>query len=386
MKLLALMKKEFQRFFKDPKLIATMLLPGILIFFVYSLMGDAIWSVSDDYTYHVSIYGQSQVVETMLSGSFQENVLTVERAEDLESAKKSVEKGDMTALIVFSDNFDESVASYDVHSGDPAPQVEIYYRSADEESAAFYSILTAILDAYEDSISNAFDVNAGENVYDFSTETEFLMSFMSGMLPFLMITLIFSSCMSITLESVAGEKERGTLATILVTSAKRTHIALGKIIPLSCIAMIGAVSSFLGVACSLPSLMGISFGGLFESYSIGNLLLLLLLIVSIVPLIVSAITVISTWAKSVKEASSYTGVVMILVMVLSLVTSFVDSLGEWVAFVPFLNVVFGIQGILNLNTSLFVCLIGLGMNVLLTGLLVWLIARMLNSERIMFGK
>ena len=39
MKLLALMKKEFLRFFRDPRLIITMLLPGILIYAIYSLIG-----------------------------------------------------------------------------------------------------------------------------------------------------------------------------------------------------------------------------------------------------------------------------------------------------------------------------------------------------------
>ena len=35
MKLLALMKKEFLRFFRDPRLIFTMLLPGILICLIW---------------------------------------------------------------------------------------------------------------------------------------------------------------------------------------------------------------------------------------------------------------------------------------------------------------------------------------------------------------
>lgn len=385
MKLFALINKEFQRFFKDPKLIATMLLPGILIYLIYSLMGNAIWSTQpEEYDFKVYICGEAATVETMLEAGLKDRI-EIERTENPEEAKEYVKKGEATALLTFSDKFDENILSYDPMSGQKAPQVEIFYRSADEESNAFYTLMTALLDSYENSISNAFDVNAGEG-YDLSTETEFMMSFMSGMLPFLIVTLLFSSCMSITLESVAGEKERGTLATVLVTSVKRSHIALGKIIPLSCIAMIGALSSFLGIAFSLPSLMGISVGEVFVSYSIGNMLLLLLLILSIVPLIVSAITVISTYAKSVKEASSYVSVVMILVMVVSLVSAFVDGLGNWVAFIPILNAVIGIQGILNLQPSLFVSLIGIGINVAVTCLLVWIISKMLGSERIMFGK
>ena len=39
MKLLALMKKEFLRFFRDPKLIVSVLIPGVIIYVLYSVMG-----------------------------------------------------------------------------------------------------------------------------------------------------------------------------------------------------------------------------------------------------------------------------------------------------------------------------------------------------------
>lgn len=43
MKLLALMKKEFLRFFRDPKLIFTMIFPGVLIYAIYSIFGGVMW-------------------------------------------------------------------------------------------------------------------------------------------------------------------------------------------------------------------------------------------------------------------------------------------------------------------------------------------------------
>ena len=41
--------------------------------------------------------------------------------------------------------------------------------------------------------------------------------------------------MSVAPESIAGEKDRGTIATLLVTPLKRTHLAIGKIISLAII-------------------------------------------------------------------------------------------------------------------------------------------------------
>ena len=42
MKLIALIKKEFHRFFHDPRLIVTMLIPGIVIYAIYSVLGGAL--------------------------------------------------------------------------------------------------------------------------------------------------------------------------------------------------------------------------------------------------------------------------------------------------------------------------------------------------------
>ena len=406
MKLKALIQKEFQRFFRDPKLIATLVLPGVLIYFIYSLLGSAIWGGvlpgvliyfiysllgsaiwggEKNYSYDVLVYGSSPKVEALFEGSFGES-LTLTRTEDKENAKAQVKAGSVTALITFSEDFDNAVSEYDPMSGAPAPQVEIFYRSADDASAAFYTAATSLLSAYEGEISNAFDVNLGGEQYDFSSTSEVVMTILGGLLPFLVVTLIFSSCMSITLESVAGEKERGTLATILVTSVRRTDIALGKVLPLSCIAALGALSSFLGIALSMPKLMGLELGGMFVEYAFGDYILLLALIVSIVPLIVSAMTAISTYAKSVKEASSYTGVIMIVVMVLSLVSAFLSGIGDWVAVIPVLGTVVAIQRVLEGGAALLIGLIAIGINLVFTALFVLLVAKMLGSERIMFGK
>ena len=208
---------------------------------------------------------------------------------------------------------------------------------------------------------------------------------MQSVLPLIVVCFIFSACMSVTLESVAGEKERGTLSTVLVTSVKRSHIALGKILPLSCISMLGALSSFLGTALSMPKLMGVSMGFL-GGYSAWSYVLLCLLILSAVPLVVSLIALVSTLSRSVKEASAYTGVVMILVMVVSLVSAFVPTIGDWAVALPILNATVQMQGILGGRLPVWQSLVSVGANLLYTALLVVVITKLLSSERVMFGK
>lgn len=385
MKLLALMKKEFMRFFRDPRLIITMLLPGILIYAIYSIMGSFMHEESK-YDFKVYLSGQSAALAVLEKAAEEDENLTLvfESADDTEAAKEKVKNEEATALVVFSPDFDEKVAAYDPLSGERAPAVEIYYRSGDEASAAFYNLFVGVMSGYEEAISNKLDILSGEG-YDFSDPTDFAVDMMSGLLPFIVVIMIFSSCMSVTLESVAGEKERGTLATILVTSVKRSHIALGKILPLSCISVIGAVSSFLGIALSMPKLMGASLGVL-GGYPFLSYFMIFLLVVGIVPLVVSMISVVSTVSRSVKEASGYTSIIMILSMVLSIAVNFVSGIGNWVVAIPLLNAVVAMNQVFTHTAPVWLPFTAFAVNLAYTALLVFAVAKMLSSERIMFGK
>ena len=354
MKLVALMKKEFHRFFHDPRLIVTMLIPGILIYIIYTIIGSAVWNdESETYQWNAQYFGSSEYVEIMKTTAG-ESVLTLTPADDIESARQAVEKGDSDGLVVFSEN----------------GAIQIYFCSANDESYAFYSFAAAVLTPYVSC--------------DLSDSTDIASSVMSGILPFIVVIFIFSAGMSITLESVAGEKERGTLSTILVTSVKRSHVALGKIIPLSCIASIGAASSFLGVSLSMPKLMGMSIGNVVGGFGFLSYFLMFILILSVVPLVTSLITLVSTYARSVKEASAYMSVLMIFTMVLSLVSTFVP-LGQWVVAVPVLNAVASMQGILSFQMSVWQSLVSAAANLVYTALLVLAVSKLLSSEKIMFG-
>ncbi len=374
MKLVALMRKEFHRFFHDPKLIITILIPGIVIFMIYSLIGGIVGDATNapkTYDYKVYRSGSSAIlgsIEQIVSKSGSK--ITWLEVNDPKDAVAAVEKGDASAYISFSENFDSFAEG---------AQVDIYYSSSDDGAGeTFYSLASGVLQSY--------GMRFALIPHTVFNEEDIVKEIWGGILPMLVVTFVFSACMSVTLESVAGEKERGTLTTILATSVKRSHIALGKIIPLSCIAVLGATSSFLGVTLSLPKLTGLSFGSFAASFGFLSYFFLFLLIVSFVPLIVSLITVFSAYAKTVKEASAYTGIVMLFVIVLSLVTTFVGNLGGWVAAVPVLNAVAMMQEILSGSVPVLGCLLSIGANIVYSGLLVLAISKMLSSERIMFGK
>ena len=109
------------------------------------------------------------------------------------------------------------------------------------------------------------------------------------------------------------------------------------------------------------------------------------MILSVVPLITSLISVVSAYSRSVKEASAYTSVIMILIMLISLVTSFVPGIGAWAVAIPVLNSVVCMQNILLFQTSVWQSLVSVGINLVYTALLVFVITKMLSSEKIMYG-
>ncbi len=368
MKLLALIKKEFHRFFHDPRLIITMLLPGVVIFALYTFIGEISYA-DEEREYRVYLSGDSAVVavieQVILESGDKVEWLPLE---DEEAARREIEEEEATAILTFSENFDLL--------GEDA-RVGIVYDGSSEEGLTFYSVASSILIG----VGMRFPIEE-EAIGDIS---EMGTDYLSSILPMLIVSFVFSAAMSVTLESVAGEKERGTLATILVTSAKRRDIALGKIVPLSCISMLGALSSFIGVALSMPKLMGVSLGT-FGGYSVWSYLLVAVSILGTVPLIVSLIAAVSTLSRSVKEASGYVSVVMILTMVISLITAFLPAMGDWVVAVPVLNAVVAMQSVLSGGLAVWQTLVGTGINLLFTVLLVFVMTRLFSSERVMFGK
>ena len=134
--------------------------------------------------------------------------------------------------------------------------------------------------------------NSADVIFDFAEDSG-AASILSMLIPMLMFSLLASSCMAVAPESIAGEKERGTMATMLITPIRRWQLALGKIISLTCFAMLSGISSFLGVIFSLPKLVGVLAVAGALTYTVGDYFMIFALIISIVFVIIAAFSVVS---------------------------------------------------------------------------------------------
>ena len=385
-------RKEMARFFKDKRLvITTLLLPGIMIFIMYSFMGNMMrqqFSVADDYVSEVYVKNMPESVNDKIDKE-KTNIISV--TGDLEKEKKLVSEKEIDLVVNFPENFDKEVAEYKTGEG-KAPKVEIFYNSAKTESSAAYSLFTDILSNYETELSNKFDVNTDTKTsYDIAAKEDMTGKMFGSMLPMLLMIFIWSGCVAVAPESIAGEKERGTIATLLVTPMSRQALALGKILALSIIAFLSGVSSSIGTFASLPAMyQGMSSSDIDTAfYSSKDFALLFVIIISTTILMVALISVLSAFAKSVKESATIISPLMIVIMVISLLPMFSKGDTETpvtMFFIPLYNSVICMNEIFKFSYSSINVLISVIINVIFTGILVLVLTKMFDSEKVMFSK
>ena len=155
--ILTVIKKEFARFFKDKRLvIGTLLLPGVLIFVLYTLLGSVFYDPNESYS--VLVVHPSASFSALFGEDDSFSLAEIAEGEE-EAAKERVKSGEADLLVVLPENFDELLASGGTSPVGQAPNVEIWYDSSSVSSSSAYGTVVSLLDALEDSVSNRFDVN-----------------------------------------------------------------------------------------------------------------------------------------------------------------------------------------------------------------------------------
>lgn len=391
--IVTIMKKELARFFGDKRLVfTTVIMPGLMIFVMYTFMGKGLMkelSTSSDYVAKAYVVNMPREVSMMTKS------LKIEWEEwDGDPAQKDrilqeIADGEKDGLLYFPENFMNDVYAYDM-GDDPAPNLEIYFNSEKSNSLTFFNTMKSFFTAFEETMVNKYDVNAKTGVfgaYDQASENGLLGKMLSGLLPMLIMVFIFSGCQSVAPESIAGEKERGTIATLLVTPMKRSALALGKVISLSLIALMAGVSSFLGTILSLPNMMGEEMDFNAMSYTVTDYLLLLAVIISTVLVLVAIISMISANATSVKEATTAMAPFMLVVMIISILPMMGMETGGVVTYlIPIYNSVQAMTGIFGFQANVGMSLLTVVMNLIAAGILTVVLTKMFGSEKVMFSK
>ncbi|MBU1020545.1 MAG: ABC transporter permease subunit, partial [Firmicutes bacterium] len=207
------------------------------------------------------------------------------------------------------------------------------------------------------------------------------------LLPMLIIMFLFSGAMSIGPDSIAGEKERGTIATLLITPVKRSEIAIGKVLSLSVISLFSATSSFVGIVFSLPKLMQ-SEGMSIDIYGASDFIMLFSVLLATVLVIVGIISVISAYAKTIKEASMLILPIYFGTIVLGMSTMFGGEAASslWVYMTPLyssINIIISILTFEVVAVNFFATIVS---SLVYVSILIFILNKLFQSEKIMFSK
>lgn len=167
-----------------------------------------------------------------------------------------------------------------------------------------------------------------------------------GLIPYMVILLCLTGAMYPAMDLTAGEKERGTIETILCSPVPRTHLVLGKFLAILTASLATAALSIASMAVSFAFSKGMMMTELGPQrasafqLSVGPkaVLAVFAMILPIAVLFSAALLAISLFAKSFKEAQSYISPLMIVV-VLPAVASMLPGieLNAKLALVPILN-------------------------------------------------
>ena len=207
------------------------------------------------------------------------------------------------------------------------------------------------------------------------------------MLILLIIMFLFSGAMSIGPDSIAGEKERGTIATLLITPIKRSEIAIGKVLSLSVISLFSATSSFTGILLSLPKLMQGAEVDI-SIYGVREFVILFTVLLATVLFIVGIISVISAYAKTIKEASMLIMPVYFISIFIGVSTMMSGEANpnQMLYLIPIYNSVHVIISILTFEIVPTTFFIMVGSNLVYVAILIYILNKFFQSEKIMFAK
>lgn len=379
-----IIKKELRRIFTDKRMLAGLILPGILIYLIYSLMGDVMvnnFTPKENYGYKIVVLNEPDSFSTV-HATEDYNVEILDEEITIDEAKTKLSKNEIEMVIVYEENFENKLLE------ENKPNVSLYYNSTSEESTEIFTYYLQVYSSLSVNVTYNFYVNSTEEVFDLATKEDTSVMIIKMLVPFLLIIFLFSGCMSVATESIAGEKERGTIATLLVTPVKRRDIALGKVTSLAISALLSSLSSFLGVVLSFPKLVGNMSGITLSMYGILTYIEIFVLMIITVLLFTVILSIISTFAKTVKEASQYALPVMVVVMMLAFPSMMGSGIADIYAFyfVPVLNIIQCMTAIFSLSFNFLNFLTTIISNIIYIAIGIYILTKMFNSEKVMFNK
>jgi len=397
-------RKELKRIFTDRRtLIFLVLLPLIMLPAMYSVMAKMDQAKQQDiaaYTSSIAFYegrGNGDTAERFMEKlSAMNTLITPVDEDDIPRIRQSITEKETELLIVLPDSLQARMDDYETFD------VGVYFNSASDYSQFAMGSVRGILQELNDEmvrwrvisrgipeeVLSVFTVNDGDIIFDLAAEGSAMAKFIGLLLPFFIIIYLFVNSMKVGLDSVAGEKERGTLAVLLVNQVSRLSIVIGKMLSVMVAAIVGAASSILGLIIGsryFASMFG-ETGGL-SGYSMGGtgLVQFAVLIIPLAILVASMVIVISTYARNSKEGQGMIMPLYFAVMILGMATmQSGENAPAWMSRTPVVNSLLAMKSVFMHDAGWSSVLFASLSSCILAAILIYLTLRMFSSEKILF--
>lgn len=390
-------KKELARIFKDKKMIfSVFLLPVLIMVGIMALVGNLATRQVENIENHRSIVYMINEPDSfsafLEAADLNMEVNTIKTDGERENVMDLLRNGDADLLIEFPENFDSMIQEY--QTGDEVPQIKTYYNPSEDYSSSAYELISnQTLEAYRQTLlsQRVADMN-GLQIFTVNSDNKDMIvqddqkasgKALGMMLPYFITILLFAGAMGIGTDMIAGEKERGTMASLLVTPVKRKSIVLGKVFALMTISGISSVIYIVVMGATFPKILG-GDSGLDIEITPEQIVMIGILLVAIAFLYSAIVILISVFARDLKEASTYITPAYMVVLVIGMMTMFTTSeAGMKDYLIPFYNTALALKGILTSEVTMAQYGVTLVMTLVLGGILTAVIAKAFESEKVM---
>lgn len=377
--ILITLKKELKLIIRDKKSLLMMAITPLFIPIFVILMSyiyEELTVNKDDKTYQIGVnYELSSTERELLSDEVKYTVYS--SSKELEEAYNS---NKILAYIVRDNN------SYN-----------IYANIQSEDGSMVTSLITNYLDNYNNYLGQSYLVNnnidlskvynnLNYNVTEIKGESIFGNQIILMAITFTIMAITLS-CIYTSTDTTAGEKERGTLETILTFPIRRKELIFGKYLAIS---ISGIVTLLIGVFLSIVSLYYVKNSFSIYDNVIFNIntitILLTILILLFYTLFISGLCItIASFTKSFKEAQSALTPISLVTCIPTFLEMLNINISGLLSFIPIINHTIVINNILTSSININNILITIISSIIYIIVLLLFINKMYKSEKILFN-
>lgn len=397
-----LYKKELTDILRDTKTIIVMVMVPLvlypLIFFGSILLSASILTQSTEKEYKAAVVSEyknaysetKKLLEDSLENKEYHFVVSeISKDEDFENLLREAEYD-----IILEPGSDEDIFD-----------ITIYCMNAKVDSSTSSSMVKTVFEEYSDDLVEAklkealpeFD-ELTKNPFEIKTENFATKEESTGMLigyimPFFMIVSVLMGSFTIAIDVSVGERERGTLETLLTLPINNLEMMLAKFLAVTtigvCSVLLNALSFLImGLVVGSSLKMASSILGGFDVTTFIPSILVMLPLVILFTMFVSAVCLcVDFTAKSVKEANNLTTPILLIFMLAAgiSVIPYIKLDYKW-ALVPIINVTLLIKELFTLNFKADLIAIVFLTTLIYTVIAIFVMTKLFSSEDILFGE